>query len=81
MRKHIWLRINAYPFDTSMIEDKAIFCSQHNISFDLESGQISNRPYEHADPIQIFPLVEQNDQIGVTLDEWSSVAEYTAIYR
>ncbi|MFH2131839.1 MAG: Rieske 2Fe-2S domain-containing protein [bacterium] len=56
-----------YPLDEGVIEGDAIVCPQHGISFDLLTGSIANRPYENADPIMTFPLVEQGGMIGVML--------------
>lgn len=57
------------PLETGDLKDNTIVCSQHGISFDLETGQIANRPYENADPIKIFEISYQNDYLGVILND------------
>ncbi len=56
------------PLDTGEVENNTIVCSQHGISFDLETGELANRPYENADPIKIFEISYQNGYMGVILD-------------
>ena len=45
------------------IKDEQIICSQHAISFSLNSGQVVNRPYENCDSIKIFKLEKVNDDL------------------
>lgn len=42
---------------TASISKNIITCNGHGISFDLNTGEISNRPYEICDPIVIHKLV------------------------
>jgi len=49
------------PLDDAEIKDKEIICSQHGISFSLESGLVVNRPYENCEAIKIYNLtIEEN---------------------
>jgi nitrite reductase/ring-hydroxylating ferredoxin subunit len=38
------------------VNNNEIICAEHGLSFDLNTGEIVNRPYENCDPITIFPL-------------------------
>lgn len=40
-----------------------IICPQHGISFDLDSGEAINRPYENCDPITIYKTEIKNNQL------------------
>ena len=56
------------PLDTGELENGTIVCSQHGISFDLKTGEVSNRPYEDADPIKVFDIIYQDGNLGVMLE-------------
>ena len=38
------------------VENNQIFCPEHGISFDLDSGHVVNRPYENCDPVKILTI-------------------------
>lgn len=56
------------PLEDGQIRENSIFCRHHGIGFDLETGQISNRPWENCDPITVYPVIIKDDQIGTYLD-------------
>lgn len=55
------------PLDTGHLEEGTIVCRQHGISFDLNSGEISNRPYENCDSVKTFDVVIKDGFVGVEL--------------
>lgn len=55
------------PLETGNLEDGTIVCSHHRISFDLITGEISNRPFENCDAIRIFEVIIKDGIIGVEL--------------
>lgn len=57
------------PLEDGRIVDETIACAHHGISFDLNSGAISNRPWETCDPIQVFEIQWQDDMLGLELEE------------
>jgi 3-phenylpropionate/trans-cinnamate dioxygenase ferredoxin subunit len=57
------------PLEEGEIEGNAIFCPVHGISWNLETGEIDNRPYENADPIATFKVEISNGEIGVEIPE------------
>jgi len=42
------------PMDKGSIENGAIYCPVHGITFDLITGEVVNRPYEQCDPVVIL---------------------------
>lgn len=42
------------PLLNAELHENEIICAEHGISFDLDSGEIINRPYENCDPIKVF---------------------------
>lgn len=55
------------PLDTGELKGNTIVCSQHGISFGLETGEVVNRPYENADPVRTFELTTRDGYLGVEL--------------
>ncbi|MCU7837629.1 MAG: Rieske 2Fe-2S domain-containing protein [gamma proteobacterium symbiont of Taylorina sp.] len=50
-------------------QDKVVIvCAQHGISFDLQTGQVVNRPWESCDPIKVWHPVEKEETIGFYSD-------------
>jgi nitrite reductase/ring-hydroxylating ferredoxin subunit len=45
------------------LEDQSIVCPEHGISFDLNTGQVVNRPFENCDPIKVVPVKVIDDDI------------------
>ena len=45
------------------LRDNEIICAEHGISFDLDTGEIVNRPYENCNPIKVFAIEQINNQI------------------
>lgn len=60
---HVGVALN-----TGKVEGETIVCSQHGISFSLNTGEIVNRPYENADPIKVFKLTVQNGYVGIFIN-------------
>lgn len=56
------------PLDTGHLEEGTVVCRQHGISFDLETGEVSNRPYENCEAIKTFEVVIKDGFVGVELD-------------
>ena len=49
------------PLDKGSIENGAIRCPTHGITFDLITGEVENRPYEQCIPITILQWkIEEN---------------------
>ena len=53
--------------ESGRLDENAIVCPQHGISFSLETGEIINRPFENADPIKVFNIVCRDGYVGVIL--------------
>ncbi|MCW8930370.1 MAG: Rieske 2Fe-2S domain-containing protein [Gammaproteobacteria bacterium] len=45
------------PLLNGELSGNEIICTEHGISFDLDSGNIVNRPYENCDPIKTFDSI------------------------
>jgi nitrite reductase/ring-hydroxylating ferredoxin subunit len=56
------------PLHTGKIKDGAIYCREHGIGFDLNSGKVVNRPWENCDPIQIYLADIEDGMIGILVD-------------
>ncbi len=48
------------PLIDAQVKNNLIICAQHGISFNLETGQVINRPYENCDPIKIYTIKNKN---------------------
>ena len=46
------------PLSSGKLKPKEIVCSEHGISFSLETGQIINRPFEVCDAIKTFNIAK-----------------------
>jgi len=42
------------PLLNGRLRDNEIVCAEHGISFDLETGNVVNRPYENCEPIKVY---------------------------
>lgn len=51
------------PLECGKLHENEIICPEHGISFDLDTGQIVNRPYENCDAIKVFKLKLVGQQI------------------
>ena len=56
------------PLEDGRLIDQTIACTHHGISFDLKTGQISNRPWENCDAIKVFEISWQDNMLGVELE-------------
>lgn len=55
------------PLEKGDVENGTIFCPYHRISFDLSTGEVSNRPWENCDPIKVFETCVEDGYIGVVI--------------
>jgi len=55
------------PLSNGLIDGNEIICSQHGISFDLDTGKVVNRPYENCDPIKIIPVNKSGNMLYLEL--------------
>jgi len=60
------------PLTDGRLTDKTIACIHHGISFDLKTGEISNRPWETCDPIQVFDISCYQNMLGLELEVMDS---------
>ncbi len=44
------------PLSNGELRGNEIVCAEHGISFDLDTGEVVNRPYENCDPIKILAI-------------------------
>lgn len=42
------------PLADGELKGKEIICSGHGISFNLQTGNVVNRPYENCDPVKTY---------------------------
>lgn len=59
------------PLIEGKIKGDEIICPQHHISFSLKSGAVINRPYENCDKIQVFKVVQQDNDLYMDEDDFS----------
>ena len=57
------------PLVKGKIEDDAIHCPMHGISFSLESGEVVNRPWENCNAIRVFPVEEEGGNATIQFTE------------
>jgi nitrite reductase/ring-hydroxylating ferredoxin subunit len=55
------------PLEGGEIAGNEIICPAHRISFNLETGEVVNRPYEVCNPIVIYPLEEKAGKLYTRL--------------
>lgn len=55
------------PLATGRVADGKIRCSQHGFEFELRSGRLVSRPFEHCDPLVTFAVQIQGEFVGVEL--------------
>lgn len=44
------------PLSDGKIRENEIVCAEHGISFDLDTGEVVNRPYENCDPLKVLAI-------------------------
>lgn len=55
------------PMDDGKVEEGTIVCAVHGISFKLEDGSVSNRPWENCTALRTFDITLKDDVIGIEL--------------
>lgn len=53
------------PLTDGRVLKNEIFCSQHGISFDLDTGQVKSRPWEDCEPINVYKLHTEDGHLFV----------------
>jgi len=54
-----------------------IVCVQHGISFDLNTGQVINRPWENCESIKVITIVIEDGILGFYPDSFDTSEKIT----
>lgn len=54
--------------DMARVEGARIQCLQHGAEFDLATGQVTNQVVAQCDPLRVFVIVVQGDDVGIEFD-------------
>ena len=57
------------PLEDGTVREGAIFCAQHGIGFDLNTGAVVNRLWEPCDPIPVYRVEVRGKMIGLLAEE------------
>jgi nitrite reductase/ring-hydroxylating ferredoxin subunit len=55
------------PLENGMLENHAIRCRQHGALFDLASGAVLNRVVAQCDPLRVFEVRIDGEDVGIVL--------------
>lgn len=55
------------PLDDGKVEEGTVVCAVHGISFRLEDGSVSNRPWENCTAMKTYDISLKDDVIGVEI--------------